>query len=84
MRNIVVYRSPSVVRIVKSRRLQWAGHVARTGETRNAYSVLVGKPHEKCPLVRPAIRWEDGIKIDLKETGCEECLWTVTSGKILY
>jgi hypothetical protein len=50
-----------------SRRMKWAGHVARTGETRNAYRILVGKPEEKRPLGRPRRRWVNNIKMDLKK-----------------
>jgi hypothetical protein len=59
--------SPSIIRIIKSRRIKWAGHVARMGEKRNAYRILVGKPDRKRPLGRPRRRWEDNIKIDLRE-----------------
>jgi hypothetical protein len=54
----------------KSRRMRWAGHVARIGETRNAYRILVGKPQGKRPLGRPRCRWVDNIKIKLREIGC--------------
>jgi hypothetical protein len=59
-----LYSSPSVIRIIKSRRMRWAGHVARMGETRNAYRLLVGKPEGKRPLRRPRRRWVDNIKMD--------------------
>jgi hypothetical protein len=52
--------------MIKSRRMRWAGHVARMGETRNAYRILVGKPEGKRPLGRPRRRWVDNIKIDLR------------------
>jgi len=65
-----VYSSPNIVRVIKSRRMRWAGHVARMGEGRGVYSVLVGKPEGKRPLGRPRRRWEDNIKIDLQEVGC--------------
>ena len=58
-----------IVRVVKSRRMRWAGHVARMGEGRGVYSVLVGKPEGKRPLGRPRRRWEDNIKMDLQEVG---------------
>ena len=61
--------SPSVVRVIKSRRIRWAGHVARMGERRGVYRVLVGKPEIKWPLERPRSRWEDNIKMDLQEVG---------------
>jgi hypothetical protein len=57
------------VRVVKSRRMGWAGHVARMGEDRVVYRVLVGKPEGKRPLGRPICRWEDNIKMDLQEVG---------------
>jgi hypothetical protein len=59
--------SPSIIIIIKSRRMRWAGHVARMGEKRNVYSLLVGKPEGKRPLGRPRCRWIDNIKIDLLE-----------------
>jgi hypothetical protein len=54
---------------MKSRRMRWAGHMARMGEGRNLYRVLVGKPEGKRPLVRPRRTWEDGIKMDLRDSG---------------
>ncbi|KAJ4427636.1 hypothetical protein ANN_25284 [Periplaneta americana] len=62
-----LYSSPDIIRNIKSRRLRWAGHVARMGESRNAYRVLVGRPEGKRPLGRPRRRWEDGVKMDLRE-----------------
>ena len=59
---------PNIVRVVKSRRMRWAGHVARIGG-RRVHRVLVGKPEGKRPLGRPRRRWEDNIKMDLKEVG---------------
>jgi hypothetical protein len=59
-----LYSSPN--RMMKSRRMRWAGHVARMGETRNAYRILVRKPEGKRPLGRPRRRWVDNIKMDLK------------------
>ncbi|KAJ4428432.1 hypothetical protein ANN_24469 [Periplaneta americana] len=64
-----LYSSPDIIRNLKSRRLRWAGHVARMGESRNAYRVLVGRPEGKRPLGRPRRRWEDNIKMDLREVG---------------
>ncbi|KAJ4448807.1 hypothetical protein ANN_00198 [Periplaneta americana] len=64
-----LYTSPDIIRNIKSRRLRWAGHVAHTGESRNAYRVLVGRPEGKRPLGRPRRRWEDNIKMDLREVG---------------
>jgi hypothetical protein len=63
------YSSPDIIWQIKSRRMRWAGHVARMGEGRNVYTVLVGKPEGKRPLGRPRRRWEDGIKMDLREIG---------------
>jgi hypothetical protein len=64
-----LYPSPDIIRQIKSNRMRWAGHVARMGEGRNVYRVLVGKPEGKRPLGRPRSRWEDGIKMDLGEIG---------------
>jgi hypothetical protein len=61
-----LYSSPNVVRVIKSRRMRWAGHVARVGEGRGVYRVLVGRPEGKGPLGRPRRRWEDNIKLDLR------------------
>ena len=57
------YRSPNIVRVIKSRRLRWAGHVARMEEGRSAFKILTGKPAGKGPLGRPRHRWEDNIKM---------------------
>jgi hypothetical protein len=65
---------PNIIRQIKSRRMRWAGHVARTGE-RNVYKVLMGKPEGKRPLGRPRRRWEDGIKMDLREIGRGSVDW---------
>ena len=64
-----LYSLPNIVQVVKSRRMRWAGHVARTGEGRGVHRVLVGKPEGKRPLGRPRRRWEDNIKMDLQEVG---------------
>jgi hypothetical protein len=64
-----LYSSPDIIRHIKSRRMRWARHVARMGEGRNVYRVLVGKPEGKRPFERQRRRWEDGIKIDLGEIG---------------
>ena len=64
-----LYSLPNIVRVVKSRRMRWAGHVARMGEDRDVHRVLVGKPEGKRSLGRPRHRWEDNIKMDLQEVG---------------
>jgi hypothetical protein len=64
-----LYCLPNVIRIIKSRRIRWAGHVARIGEKRNAYSLLVGKSEGKRPLGRPRRRWVDYIRMNLGEMG---------------
>jgi hypothetical protein len=61
--------------MIKSRRLRWAGYVARMGEGRGIYRVLVGKPEGKRPLGRPRRRWEDNIKLDLREMGIDGANW---------
>jgi len=70
-----LYCSPNIVRVIKSRRMRLAGHVARMGERRGVYRVLVGKPEGKIPLGRPRRRWEDNIKMDLLEVGCGGMDW---------
>ncbi|KAJ4433706.1 hypothetical protein ANN_16017 [Periplaneta americana] len=70
-----LYTSPDIIRNIKSRRLKWAGHVARMGEFRNAYRVLVGRPEGKIPLGRPRRRWEYDIKMDLREVGYDGRDW---------
>ncbi|KAJ4428908.1 hypothetical protein ANN_25902 [Periplaneta americana] len=70
-----LYSSPDIIRDLKSRRLRWAEHVARMGESRNAYRVLVGRPEGKIPLGRPRRRWEDNIKMDLREVGYDDRDW---------
>ena len=64
-----LYSLPNIVRVVKSRRMRWAGHVARMGQGRGVHRVLVGKPEGKRQLGRPRRRWEDNIKMDLQEVG---------------
>jgi len=64
------YFSPNIVRVIKSRRMRWAGHVARMGEEREVCRVSVGKPEGKRPLGRPRCRWVDNIRMDLQEVGC--------------
>jgi hypothetical protein len=70
-----LYSSPSIITIIKSRSMRWAGHVARMGEKRNAYRILVGKPKGKKPLGRPRRRWVDNIKMDLREIGWDGVQW---------
>ena len=69
------YCSPNVVRVIKSRKMKWAGHVARMDERMGEYRVLVGKPEGKRLLGRPRRRWEDNIKMDLQEVGCGGMEW---------
>jgi hypothetical protein len=64
-----LYSSPSSIRIIKARRMRWAGHVAQRGEKRNAYRLLVGKPEGRRPVERPRRRWLDNIRMDLVEVG---------------
>jgi len=70
-----LYCSPNIVRVIKWRRMRWAGYVARMGEGRDVYRVLVGKPKGKRPLGRPRSRWEDNIKMDLQEMECGGMDW---------
>jgi hypothetical protein len=70
-----LYPSPSIIRIIKSRRMRWAGHVAGMGEKRNAYRLLMEKPEGKRPLGRPGRRWVDNIRIDLGEVGWGDVDW---------
>jgi hypothetical protein len=71
----ILYSSPNIIRQIKSRRMRWAGHVAHIGEERNVYRTLMGKPEGKRPLERPRHRWEDGIRMDLKEIGLGSIDW---------
>jgi len=66
--------SPNIVRVIKSIRMRWAGHVARMGEERKVYRVLVGKPKGRRPMGRPRRRWVD-IRMDLQEVGCGYMDW---------
>jgi hypothetical protein len=66
-----LYSSLNIVRVIKSRRMRWAGHVARMGEGRGVYRILVGRPKGGRPLGRPRRRWEDNIKTDLREIGID-------------
>jgi len=67
--------SPNIVRVIKSRRMRWAGHVAHMGEERRVYRVLVGKPEGTRSLGRPRRRWVDNIRMDLQEVGCGYMDW---------
>jgi hypothetical protein len=64
-----LYSLPNIMRVVKSRKVRWAGHVRRMVEKRGVHRVLLGKPEGKRPLGRPRHRWEDNIKMDLQEVG---------------
>ena len=65
-----LYSSPNIVRVIKSRRMRWAGHVALMGEERAVYRVLLGKPEGRRPLGRPRRRWAYNIRMNLQEVGC--------------
>jgi hypothetical protein len=70
-----LYSSSSIVRVIKARRMRWAGHVARMGEVRGACNILVGSPEGRRPRGRPRRRWEDNIKIDLRKIGFGNMDW---------
>jgi hypothetical protein len=70
-----LYSSPSIIKVIKATRMRWAGHVARMGEVRGVYNILVGKPEGKRSLGRPRRRWEDNIKMNLRETGFGDVDW---------
>jgi hypothetical protein len=70
------YSSPNIIRVIKSRRMRWAGHMARMGEGRGVFRVLVGRPEGKRPQGRPRRRWEDNFKMDLGEIGIDGANWT--------
>jgi hypothetical protein len=70
-----LYSSPNIVRVIKSRRMRWAGHVARMGKGRDVHRILVGRPEGKRPLGRPRHMWEDNIKMDLREIGIDVANW---------
>jgi len=70
-----LYSSSNIVRVIKSRRMRWAGHVAHMGEERGLYRVLVGKPEGQRPLGRSRRRWVDNIRMDLKEVVCGCMYW---------
>jgi len=69
------YRSPNIVRVIKSRGMRWAGHIVCMGERRGVYRVLVREHEGKRPLGRPRRRWEDNIKMNLQEVGCGGMDW---------
>jgi hypothetical protein len=71
----ILYSSSNIIRQIKSRKMTWAGHVARMGEERKVYRVLVGKLEGKRPLGRSRRRWEDGFRIDLRDTGLVGVEW---------
>jgi hypothetical protein len=70
-----LYSLPSIIRTIKSRRMKRAGHVARMGEKRNTYRLLVGKPEGKRPLGRPRRKWVDNIRMNLGEVGWSDVDW---------
>jgi hypothetical protein len=70
-----LYSSPNIVTVITSRRIRWDVHVAGMGEGRGVYTVLVGTPEGKRPLVRPRRRWDDNIKMDLREIGIDGVNW---------
>jgi hypothetical protein len=70
-----LYSSPNIVRVIKSRRMRWAGHVARMGEGGCVHLVLVGRPERKRPLGRSRRSWEDNIKLNLREIGIDGANW---------
>jgi hypothetical protein len=83
-----LYSSPNIIRVIKSRRMRWAGHVVHMGEGRGAYRILVGRPEGRRPLGRPRRRWENNIKMDLREVGRGAWtgliwLWIGTGGGLL-
>jgi hypothetical protein len=75
-----LYSSPNIIRVIKSRRLRWAGHVACVGERRGVYRALVGKPEKRRPLGRPKSRREDNIKKDLRKVGLDHEMYRSGSG----
>jgi hypothetical protein len=70
-----LYSSPSIVRVIKARRMRWTGHVGHMREMNGAYKILVGKPEGRRPLGRPRSRWEDNIMMDLREIGFGDVDW---------
>ena len=74
-----MYRPPNTFRVIKPRRLRWAGHVARMEDGSSVFKILTGKPTGKSPLGRPRRRWDDTITIDLKEIGMNTRNWVVSA-----
>jgi hypothetical protein len=70
-----LYSSPSIIKIIKARRIRWAEHIAGMGERRNVYMLLVGKPEGRRPLGRPRHRWVDNIRRDLVQVGWGDVIW---------
>jgi hypothetical protein len=77
-----LYSSSNISGVIKSRRMSWPGHVARMGERRGEYRILVGRHEERTPLGRPRCRWEDDIKLDLLEVGWEGMDWIDLEGEV--
>jgi hypothetical protein len=77
----IFYSSPNIIRQMKSRRMRWVGHMARMGEDRKLYKVLVGNPKGKRPLGRSRHRWDDGLRMDLREIGWENVECSTGSGE---
>jgi len=72
---IDLYCSPNIVRVIKSRRMRWAGHAKRLREKKGVYTVLVGNSEGKSPLRRPSCRWNNNIKMELQDVGCAVVDW---------
>jgi hypothetical protein len=70
-----MYSSPGIIRVIQTRSMRWAGHVASMGKARGAYNILVGRPEGRRPLGRPRRRWVDTIKMDLREIGFRDVDW---------
>ena len=79
-----MYRSPNIVRVIKSRRFRWAGHAARVEEGRSAIKILTGKPTGKRPLGRPRRRWEDNIRMNLEEIDINAGNWVDSAQDMNY
>jgi hypothetical protein len=70
-----LYSLPSIVRVIKARRMRWVGHVACMGEVRGAYNIFVGRPEGRRPLDRPRHRWDDNMMMDVWEIGFGDVDW---------